>query len=177
MNDILEGLDEATIKELAATAKGLAENKDTRMGFLQLVKKGNPSMTIPEIDIPESVNAQLKEEREKREVLENKFREEDVRRAIQEKRNTIMGKGIAASEVAEVEKLMTERGIVNHETAAEFYLAQKRIATPTPPAGRAYEPMTVPKLDAKPFGGNMRSLGKSMAAELFQKIRNGEVVV
>lgn len=177
MNDILAGLDEATIRDLAMTAKGLADNKDTRGGFLKLVKTQNPSLNIPEIDIPDSVNAQLKIERDKVAALENRFIEDDVRRNIEHKRNVIMGKGIAANEVSEVEKLMTERGIVNHETAAEFYLAQRRMATPTPPPGNAYQPMTMPKLDAKPFGGNMRSLGKSLAADTFQKIRSGEIAV
>ena len=176
-NDILAGMDEATIRGLAETAKGLLDNKDTRSGFLQQVKRANPTLSIPEIDIPDSVSAQLAEERSKREALEARIRENDVRADIERKRQAIRGKGIGESEVAEVEKLMVERGIANHDTAADFFLAQKRMATPTPPSGKSYESLTLPKIDATQFGGNMRNWGKNTAADVFRQIRNGEVVV
>ena len=176
-NDILAGLDESAIRGLAETAKGLLDDQSTRHNFLGMVKQKNARLSIPEIDIPAAINAQLAEERAKREALEAKIRENDVRAEIEKKRMAIRSKGIAESEVAEVEKLMVERSIGDHNTAAEFFLAQKRMATPTPPSGKSYESLTLPKIDASKYNGNMRNWGKNVAAETFAAIRNGEVVV
>lgn len=171
----LEGMSPDAIQGLAMLAKGLTDDPKTRGRMLSLVKERDPGLNIPEIDLPQQFHTMLSEERGKREAIENKMREDDVRREVMQKRQEIQSKGISASEVVEVEKLMTERGIVNHDTAAEFYLAQKKMGEPTPPPGAAYQSLTLPVIDAKPFGGNMRSWGKNQAAELFAGIRSGKI--
>ena len=177
MADIsLEGMTPEAINGLAALAKGLSDDPKTRTRMLELVKERDPSLSIPEIDLPAKFTTALAEERTKREALENKLREDDVRREIMAKRQEIQDMGIAKDKIPEVEKLMTERSIGDHKTAAEFYLAQQKMGEPTPPPGAQYKPMTLPVIDAKPFGGNMRTWGKAQAAQLFQDIRAGKAV-
>jgi len=173
----LEGMSPEAIQGLALLAKGLTEDPKTRTRMLSLAKERDPTLNIPEVDLPVQFTSLLEEERTKRQAIEDKMREDDIRREIREKRDTIMKKGISAAEVTEVEKLMTERGIVNHETAADFYLAQKKMAEPTPPPGSRYQPLQMPKIDAKAFGGNMRTWGKNQASEFLAQIRAGKEVV
>jgi hypothetical protein len=176
MADIsLEGMSSEAIQGLAQLAKGLSDDPKTRGRMLALVKERDPTMSIPEIDIPEQFNTLLATERDARVKIENKMRDDDIRREVREKRDTIMGRGISAAEVVEVEKLMTERGIINHDTAAEFYLAQKQMAVPTPPAHLSYQPLELPKFDLTK--GNVRTQGKALAAEMLSGIRSGKVSI
>ena len=174
MADIsLEGLSPEAIQGLALTAKSMLENPKTRGRALGLVKEVDPSQNIPEIDLPAQFSTMLDEERTARKKIEDEVRDDRIRREVNERRNIIKGKGIAEADVEKVEKLMTERGIVNHETAAEFYLAQQKMAEPTPPAMAAYQPLELPKFDLTK--GNIRTQGKAMAAEMFAGFKNGKI--
>lgn len=174
MADIsLEGMSPEAVQGLALLAKGLSDDPKTRGRMLALAKERDPSLSIPEIDLPEQFNTLLATEREARVKIENEMRDDRIRREVNERRETIMGKGIAKEDVEKVEKLMTERGIVNHETAAEFFQAQQHMATPTPPAHLAYQPLELPKFDLTK--GNTRVQGKTIAAEMLQGFRSGKI--
>jgi hypothetical protein len=174
MADILDGMSDESIKELATYAKGLSDNPETRSGFLSLVKKANPAANIPEIDLPAQFNTLLAGERAEREKIQKQLLERDVRDNIERQRGVIMKQGIAESEVADVEKIMTEQGIVNHETAAKYYLAQKRMATPTPPVGNMATTHQLPVIDSKPFGGNVRAWGKSEGMKVWNELKQAQ---
>lgn len=169
----LEGMSPEAVQGLALLAKGLSEDPKTRTRMLQLAKERDPSMSIPEIDLPAQFNTALEEERVARKKIEDEMRDERTRQQIIQRRGDIAKKGISESEIPEVEKLMTERGIVNHETAADFYLAQKKMAEPTPPPGMPYVPLELPKFDLKK--GNIRNQAKGIAAEILQGFRTGKI--
>lgn len=169
----LEGLTPEAIQGLALTAKSMLENPTTRRDALALVKKVDPSQNIPEIDLPAQFETALTTEREARIKIENELREDRIRRDVLAQRERIKSKGIAEADVEKVEKLMTDRGIVNHETAAEFYLAQQKMAEPTPPAIAAYQPLELPKFDLKK--GNVRTQAKGIAAEMLAGFRTGKI--
>jgi hypothetical protein len=174
MADIsLEGLTPEAIQGLALTAKSMLENPATRRETLALVKRVDPSQNIPEIDLPAQFTTMLDEERAARKKIEDEMRDDRIRREVNDRRETIMSKGIAREDVEKVEKLMTERGIVNHETAAEFYQAQQHMATPTPPAHLAYQPLELPKFDLTK--GNIRTQGKTIAADMLAGFRSGKI--
>ena len=99
----LEGMSQAAIGELALAAKKMLNNPETRLEALRLHKKNSPDQHIPEIDLPHQFNTALAEERVKREALEAKLLEADVRRDIENKRSSIVSKGIPADKVVEVE--------------------------------------------------------------------------
>jgi hypothetical protein len=169
----LEGMSQEAISGLALLAKGLSNNSATRDQFLQLAKTANPDLNIPEVDIPFKMQGMLKEEREKREKLENQIRESEVRLQIKERREEMKAKnGLSDAQIVEVEKMMVDKGIMNHDTAAEFYISQQKSAAPTPSVG--YSVNTVPKIDAKEFGGNINQHARSVAAEMISGFRSGK---
>jgi hypothetical protein len=169
----LEGLTPAEIQGLALAAKSMLENPKTRGRALGLVKEVDPSQNIPEIDLPAQFTTMLDEERAARKKIEDEVRDERIRREVNERRNVIKSKGISESDIEKVEKLMTDRGIVNHETAAEFYIAQQKMAEPTPPASLPYQSLELPKFDLKK--GNVRTQGKIIAAEMLAGFKNGKI--
>jgi len=130
----LENLSVEAQAELAALAKTLAENPSTRKTFLQLTKQVRPDVPIPEIEIEERTNSVLAEANKKVETLEQKLRQKEAKEELEKRRITLLKKNLVQSEdeIAEVEKLMVEKGIANHETAAEYHQWMKQAAAPTP---------------------------------------------
>lgn len=172
----LEGMTPEAINGLALLAKGLSQNQATRDEFLRLTKTANPELNIPEVDIPLKMQGMIDAERKQREALEAKIREQEVRDQIKERREALMkDKKLSFEQVQEVEKLMTDKGIVNHDTAAEFYMSQQKVAAPTPSVGFGVN--TVPKIDAKDFGGSIAQWSRNEAANLISDIRSGKVSV
>lgn len=172
----LEGLSPEAIANLAGLANTLASNPETRAGFLGLVKKADPSVSIPEVDMPLRIDAAMREANEKVEKLERALQERDARDNVMQIRNSLVTKGLASeADIPEVEKLMLEKGISSHETAAEFLQSQKRSAIPTP-SSHGYNVQTMPKIDTKDFGGNLRQWGRATAAKVIDDMKAGRIV-
>lgn len=167
----LEGLSPEQITELAAVAQGMLQNPTTRLRTLALHKELNPDLHIQEVDLPKSFESALAEERGKREALENRIREDEVRRDIANKRAEIVSKGIPANKVSDVEKLMVDSGMTNYGAAADFYLLQQRAAIPTPPSAFA------PKVKAnapnfKDFNGDSAKWAENEAMKALHEMRH-----
>jgi hypothetical protein len=161
MSVSLEGLSPEAIADLAVTLKTLTDNPKTRAHTLALMKHVDPTLNIPEIDIPNQMNGYLKKGLDRLEALENSIRDKELRSEITSRRNAIVKSGLVnESEVSEVEKLMLEKGISSHETAAEFFASQKKSAAPTP--GHFGQPL-MPKPDLKAMGGNINQWARSEA--------------
>ena len=130
----LENLSLEAQAELAALAKSLAEDPKTRKQFLQLTKQVRPDVPIPEIEIEERTSAVLEQANSRVESLEAKLRQKDAKEELQRRRNNLKEKQLASSDedIAEIEKLMIDKGIANHETAAEYHSWMKQASTPTP---------------------------------------------
>lgn len=130
----LENLSLEAQAELAALAKSLAEDPKTRKQFLQLTKQVRPDVPIPEIEIEERTNAVLETANKRVEGLEAKLRAKDAKEELERRRNNLRTKQLADSDadIADIEKLMIEKGIANHETAAEYHSWMKQAAAPTP---------------------------------------------
>jgi hypothetical protein len=130
----LENLSLEAQAELAALAKSLAEDPKTRRQFLQLTKQVRPDVPIPEIEIEERTSAVLEQANSRVESLEAKLRQKDAKEELQRRRNNLKEKQLASSDedIVEIEKLMIDKGIANHETAAEYHSWMKQASTPTP---------------------------------------------
>lgn len=173
----LEGMSPEAISGLALLAKGLTDNPDTRKDFLTLAKKGNPHMSIPEVDIPLHMNTALEAERAERMKLEKQILTDRVERDVEKRRENLKAaKGLSDADIAEVEKLMVDKNIANHETAADFLLMSRKSAQPTP-SFTGYGSQQVPKPDLKEFGGNMAQWARDQAAKTIHEIRNGAIKV
>ena len=131
----LEDLTPEARDELALLARELAENPSTRENFLRLTKQARPSMTIDAIDMKDTIDAKSRELQDKYDALEAKMREREAVEELERRRQALIEKGKAKSkdDVKEIEKVMLEKGIQNHETAADYYEFMKTAATPTSP--------------------------------------------
>ena len=130
----LENLSVEAQAELAALAKSLAEDPKTRKQFLQLTKQVRPDVPIPEIEIEERTNEALAAVTKKAESLEARLRQKEAKEELERRRSALKAKQLAESDddIAEIEKLMVEKGIANHETAAEYHTWMKQMSAPTP---------------------------------------------
>jgi hypothetical protein len=164
----LEGMTPEAIADLAALAKGLSENPKTRGQFLGMMKQADPNLAIPEIDIPNRLSAAVKPHLEKIEKLEREGQERAMRDMVNERRsNLIKNKGVSEKDIPEIEKLMVEKGIQNHDTAAEFYLSQKNSAAPTP---SAFSQPSIPRPDLKKMGLNINQWSRNEATNAIADI-------
>ena len=145
----LENLSPDARDELAALAQQLAENPATRKEFLRMTKKVKPDLPIPELEIEDSTHAAVSKAEQRVQQLEAKLREKEAMEELQNRRNSVVKKGLAAeSEIGDVEKIMLERGITNHETAAEYHQWMKQAAVPT---STGYNPSAVKQFDLNKY--------------------------
>jgi hypothetical protein len=130
----LEDLTPDARDELALLARELAENPQTREQFLRLTKAARPSVSIDSIDLKDEVSRVVEEANSRVSQMENKLRERDALDDLKERRRNLLQSGKAKSkdDIEKIERLMLEKGIQNHETAADYFDWMNKAATPTP---------------------------------------------
>lgn len=121
-------------QEMALLLQQMVDNPATRSETLRIVKKVRQDVPLPEVEMEEKANRVLEETTKKYQALEQKLREKEKAEAIRDRRNALIEKGLAQSkeEISEIEKVMVDKGIANHETAAEYFQYMKQAAAPTP---------------------------------------------
>mgnify|MGYP000691607494 CR=1 FL=1 len=156
--------------ELAALAQQLADNPATRKDFLRMTKKVKPDLPIPELDMEDYTHKAVSKSEERVQALEAKLRERDAIEELQKRRESLMKKGLISSEeeVKDVEKIMLERGITNHETAAEFHQWMKQAAVPT---SSGYNPSAVKQFDLNKYWKNPVNAARDEAANALRDLR------
>jgi hypothetical protein len=166
----LEDLSLEQRDELAQLARTLAENPETRKDFLRLTKKAKPDLPIPELEIEEVTRTAVSAAEKRVQDLEAKIKERDAMEDLQRRRNALMKKGLIQSEsdVEEVEKVMLEKGITNHEAAAEYWQWMRQAAAPTP---TGYNPGPVSKFDLGQFWKNPVTAAREDAAKALADLR------
>ena len=129
----LEDLTPEARDELALLMRQIAENPATRKEALRLAKRVRPDMTIDTLEIEDEVDKKFEQSQAKLEALEAKLREKEAVEELERRRRALINKGKAKSEddVAAIEKIMLEKGIQNHETAADYFQWMNQAATPT----------------------------------------------
>ena len=80
------------------------------------------------------MNRLVQESNERVMSLENKLREKEAVEELERRRRSLLSKGKVKSEeeISEVEKLMLEKGITDHETGADYFKWMNQAAKPTP---------------------------------------------
>jgi hypothetical protein len=121
-------------RELGRLFKQMVDTPATRSDALRLVKRVRDDVPIPEVEMEDRTNRVLEEANKKVQNLEMKLREKEKAEMLKERRQSLLEKGLIQSkdEIAEVEKVMVDKGIASHETAAEHYNWMKQAAAPTP---------------------------------------------
>ena len=166
----LENISSDARDELAALAQQLAENPATRKDFLRMTKKVKPDLPIPELDIEDYTHRAVNRSEERVQQLEAKLRERDAMEELQKRRQSLMKKGLIASEseVGDVEKIMLEQGITNHETAAQYHIWMKQAAVPT---SSGYNPQVIQQFDWKGYWKNPTTAARSEAMKALNDLR------
>jgi hypothetical protein len=128
----LEGMTMEQIETIAALTKSITDNPKTRLQWQALVKQAHPDVSTPELD--QAIATQ--ELHEKLESVSNEFtsykeQAESEKRELREWGDVIGAKLCTYDDIAEVQKFMTENGIVNKMFGAKSWASSKQIAEPT----------------------------------------------
>jgi len=155
---------------LALLAKDLSNNPETRSQFMQLTRKVRPEVAMPELEIQERVNSQLDQYQQKISNLEAKLQERDAVNNLEQRRKGLLDKGLVENrdQIQDVEKLMLEKGITNHEAAAEYHNFMKQAAVPTP---TGYNPNPMKQFDLSAFRKNPIQAARDVAAQAMQEFK------
>jgi len=155
---------------LALLAKDLSNNPETRSQFMQLTRKVRPEVAMPELEIQERVNTQLDKYQQKISSLEAKLQERDAVNNLEQRRKALLDKGLVESrdQIQDVEKLMLEKGITNHEAAAEYHNFMKQAAVPTP---TGYNPNPMKQFDLSAFRKNPIQAARDVAAQAMSEFK------
>ena len=166
----LEDLTPEARDELALLAKQLSENPDTRKDFLRQVKKMKPDMPIPELEIEDYTRHAVEKANDRVAQLEARLREKDALDELNKRRSKLKSKGLIDndSDIEEVEKVMLEKGITNHEAAAEYWRWMQQSAAPTP---SGYNPSAINKFDLSKYWKNPVAGARDEAAKALNELR------
>lgn len=170
----LEDLAPEARDELALLARSMAENPETRAEFLRMTKKVKPGLPIPEIEIADATAKQVEAANERVRALEAKLQERDAVSDLEKARAKLLksGKVQSEAEIEAVEKLMLEKGINSHETAADFYRLSE--ANAAAPAGPSYDTSVFNRKTQDmmaPFWKNPKMAARNAAAEALAELR------
>ena len=166
----LENLSQDARDELAALAQQLAESPETRKDFLRLTKKMKPEIPIPELDLEDTVSRATQNSEQRIQQLEAKLKQKEAMEELERRRKSIRDKGLAKDEedVKSIEKIMLDRGITSHETAAEYHNWMKQAAEPTP---SGYNPGVMNKWDLNAYRQNPVAAARNEAAKALADLR------
>lgn len=167
----LENLSLEQRDELALLMKELSENPETRKEALRLTKRLRPDLPVPELEIEDYTEKRVSQANERVAELERKLAEKEARASLQEKRDALIKKGLIDNEadIEEVEKVMLENKIADHETAAQYWQWMKQAAAPTP---TGYNPNPVAKFDLGKYYKNPTTAARDEAAKALSELRN-----
>ena len=166
----LENLSEDARNELAALAQRLADNPETRKDFLRMTKKVNPDLPIPELEIEEKTSSALDQMRKENDAIRAKLQAKEAQEMLDKRRQSLVKKGLVDNEdeIDAVEKLMLEKKIADHETAAQYHQWMKQAAVPTP---SGYQPSAVKNFDLNKFWKNPGVAAREEALKALNELR------
>ena len=164
----LEDLSLEQRDELAMLARQLADNPATRKQFLRMTKQVKPEMSIPELDIEDFTNTKVSAAETRVMNLEAKMRERDAVEELNKRRARL---NRPTKEIEEIEKLMLDKGMTNHETAAEYFDWMKQAAEPTPNSAMGYNPSALSKFDLSKYWKNPQMGAREEAASALKELR------
>ena len=166
----LEDLSFEQRDQMAALMRELSDNPATRKEVLRLTKKIKPDLVIPELEIEEKTTSYIEKLENRLAEREAKDREREALHDVERRRDSLMKKGLIKdeSEIQEVEKVMLEKGITNHEAAAEYWQWMKQTAAPTP---SSYFPSPMGRFDLSKYHKNPVGAAREEAAKALNELR------
>jgi len=128
-NPSLEGYTEAQREQLARTAHQLLSSPEVSRETKRLLKKIDPNLQFPDVDMDERFEAFKQEQANKEREREERER---VSRSNAEWESACKRMESRGFKVDDVKKVMTDRGILNPDTAMDFMANEAKLAEPTP---------------------------------------------
>jgi len=157
--------------ELAQLMRELADNPDTRKEVLRLTKKVRPNLPIPEIEIEDYTEKKISKAEERVMQLEAKLKERDALEDLDKRRAKLVKRGMTDEQIEQVEKVMLEKKIHDHETAADYFDWMNQAAVPTSNANMGYNPNPLGKFDLGKYWKNPTQGARSEAAQALSELR------
>jgi len=156
--------------ELALLMQQLSNNPETRKDLLRLAKKVRPDLPVPELEIESHTNSMVEKAEQRVQALEAKLRQKEALEDLKARRNSLKSKGLVQTDedIQAVEKIMLEKGVTNHETAAEYWDWMKQSAAPTP---TGYNPNPINKFDLSQYWKNPQGAARNEAAKALADLR------
>ena len=95
---------------------------------------------------------------------------EEAMEELDKRRSKLKAKGLIDTDdqIEEVEKVMLEKGITNHEAAAEYWRWMQQSAAPTP---TGYNPSAINKFDLSKYWRNPVAGARDEAAKALNELR------
>lgn len=175
----LEGMTPEQIEAMAATYHTLLSNPETREMALRATKKVNPSLSVPEVELKDLAAKEFKTRDDQIAKLQADLLQRDVEQRTERARANLRESGFSKADVEAIEKLMVEKQIPSHDTAAEFYRGQQKIAEPAPhvpgPHPHTYTMPTDPLNALKGGKQALNKWGRETAAAALAEVRSGQV--
>lgn len=127
-SDSLENYSEEQRASLARTALALLNHPDVSKDAKRLIKKIDPKVSFPDVDVEDRFEALREETREEAKKREEAERVRRANEAYEATKQRIADRGF---KVEDVEKVMKDKGIANYDTAMEFLENQAQLAPAT----------------------------------------------
>ena len=156
--------------QMALLMRELSDNPETRKEILRLTRKVKPGLVIPELDIEDHTSSAVSKVYQELEQMKSQKREDDAVNDLNKRRMSLIKKGLIRdeSEIEQVEKIMLDKGITNHESAAEYWDWMKQSAVPTP---TGYNPSAVAKFDLGKYYKNPVMAARDEASKALNELR------
>jgi hypothetical protein len=156
--------------QMALLMRELSDNPSTRKDLLRLTKKIKPELVMPELDIEDHTSSAVSKVYQELEQMKSQKREDDAIADLNKRRMSLIKKGLIRdeSEIEQVEKIMLDKGITNHESAAEYWDWMKQSAVPTP---TGYNPSAVAKFDLGKYYKNPVMAARDEASKALNELR------
>ena len=133
-----------------------------------MTKQVKPEMSIPELDIEDFTNTKVSAAETRVMNLEAKMRERDAVEELNKRRARL---NRPTKEIEEIEKLMLDKGMTNHETAAEYFDWMRQASDPTPNSAMGYTPSALSKFDLSKYWKNPQMGARDEAAQALKDLR------
>lgn len=116
-------------RALYEAGRALFNHPELSKDAKRLLKKADPKVSFPELDLEDALAAEREARRADNEKRDNEQRERDIKHARERKHDDLKARGY---DPIAVEKVMTDNKIMDYEAAVRFIDATTRMAAPTP---------------------------------------------
>lgn len=174
----LEGKSKEEIEALAALAADVLSKPDTAGVFQRLVKKNNPDVSMPMVELEDKARAEFARLEKKNATLEARLDQSDSQNGVNVLYENLRETGVVSTRAGfnQLVAWASENGFMTTEMGLRKAAMQREIeqesAEPTPPSlGNGSFPVGGTDEDSKNFFRNPISHARTVAAQAMDELR------